>query len=347
MDEINSKGMLPDGLKIVPYYDRSELVDAALQTVSKVLVEGIVLVVVVLFLFLGDLRSSLIVIATLVLTPVLTFMVMNHYGHVGQPDVAGRAGDRDRADRRRLGCGGGERLRPLGSSRSKSRIKTMHEAVLEVGTPVIFGIGIIILVFLPLMTLEGMEGKMFAPLAYTIAIALAISLVLSLTLSPVLSSVHAEGRAGARHLICVRLLKRPYLWSAALGDSATRRRRCRRQLVAVRGRVSLFPLPGHIVYPGMKEGTISPNMDRVPNISLDESIQMEMEAHEQVRKVPGREARRVAPGTRRVAGGSGGLQRDRHDGATAAARGAQGLTQDQIADKIRETSRDAARASIW
>ncbi len=80
VEEINSKGMLPDGLQIVPYYDRSELVDAALHTVSKVLVEGIVLVVVILFLFLGDLRSSVIVIATLVLTPALTFLVMNRYG---------------------------------------------------------------------------------------------------------------------------------------------------------------------------------------------------------------------------------------------------------------------------
>ena len=78
--EINEKGMLPDGLKIVPYYDRSELVDAALWTVTKVLLEGVVLVVVVLFLFLGDVRSSLIVVATLVLTPLLTFMAMNHYG---------------------------------------------------------------------------------------------------------------------------------------------------------------------------------------------------------------------------------------------------------------------------
>jgi cobalt-zinc-cadmium resistance protein CzcA len=80
VDEINAKGMLPDGLKIVAYYDRSELVDAALWTVTKVLLEGVVLVVVVLFLFLGDVRSSLIVVATLVLTPLLTFTAMNKLG---------------------------------------------------------------------------------------------------------------------------------------------------------------------------------------------------------------------------------------------------------------------------
>ena len=80
VDEINQRGMLPHDLKVVPYYDRSELVDAALWTVTKVLLEGIFLVVVVLFLFLGDVRSSLIVVATLVLTPLLTFMAMNKLG---------------------------------------------------------------------------------------------------------------------------------------------------------------------------------------------------------------------------------------------------------------------------
>lgn len=78
--EINDKRMLPDDLKIVPYYDRSDLVDAALRTVTKVLLEGIALVVVILFLFLGDLRSSLIVVTTLVVTPLVTFIVMNQLG---------------------------------------------------------------------------------------------------------------------------------------------------------------------------------------------------------------------------------------------------------------------------
>jgi cobalt-zinc-cadmium resistance protein CzcA len=87
--EINERGHAAGRLQIVPYYDRSELVDAALWTVTKVLLEGVVLVVIVLFLFLGDVRSSVIVVATLVLTPLLTFMVMNQVGHLGQPDVAG------------------------------------------------------------------------------------------------------------------------------------------------------------------------------------------------------------------------------------------------------------------
>ena len=80
VDEVNEKGILPGNLQIKPFYDRSELVDAALYTVVKVLIEGIILVILILFLFLGDVRSSLIVVGTLILTPLITFIVMNHYG---------------------------------------------------------------------------------------------------------------------------------------------------------------------------------------------------------------------------------------------------------------------------
>ena len=179
VEEINRKGMLPDGLKIAPYYDRSELVDAALWTVTKVLLEGVALVVIVLFLFLGDVRSSLIVVATLVLTPLLTFMAMNKLGiSANLMSLGGLAiaiglmvdGSVVVVENAFLQLG-------RHAKSGESQLRVILRAVVEVATPVIFGVGIIILVFLPLMTLQGMEGKMFAPLAYTIAIALAISLV--------------------------------------------------------------------------------------------------------------------------------------------------------------------------
>ena len=284
-EEINSKNMLPDGLKIVPYYDRSVLVDAAVYTVTKVLGEGIVLVVVVLFLFLGDLRSSIIVIATLVLTPVLTFLVMNHYGlsanlmSLGGLAIAiGLMVDGSVVVVENV-------FSQLGHHPNQSRLKTVHNAVMEVGTPVIFGICIIILVFLPLMTLEGMEGKMFAPLAFTIAIALGISLVLSLTLSPVLSLMLLKG--GDEHdTLFVRLMKRPYtgMLSWSTGNPF---KTVGLAVVAFVACMSLFPYLGTSFIPELKEGTISPNADRVPDISLDESILMEMEAVKRVQSVSG------------------------------------------------------------
>ncbi|WP_293779878.1 efflux RND transporter permease subunit [uncultured Oxalicibacterium sp.] len=287
VEEINSQGMLPDGLQIVPYYDRSELVDAALWTVAKVLLEGVALVVIVLFIFLGDVRSSLIVVATLVLTPLLTFFFMNQLGisanlmslgglavaiglmvdgsvvvvenafeHLGRPNKYG-----------------------------KRKIQIILNAVLEVATPVVFGIGIIILVFLPLMTLQGMEGKMFAPLAYTIAIALAISLLLSMTLSPVLSFYLLKG--GAEHdTRVIAFMKRHYLrmldW--VLNNA-------KKTLILAVGAfaasVAILPLLGTAFIPEMKEGSIVPGINRVPNISLEESIALEKQAMGIIMEVPG------------------------------------------------------------
>ncbi|MCE1242119.1 efflux RND transporter permease subunit [Oryzomicrobium sp.] len=290
VQEINDRDMLPGGLKIVPYYDRSELVDAALWTVTKVLLEGVVLVVVVLFLFLGDVRSSLIVVATLVLTPLLTFFAMNKAGlSANLMSLGGLA----------IAIGlmvdgsvvvvenAFAHLGRHGDS-GESRIRILFNAVTEVATPVIFGVGIIILVFLPLMTLEGMEGKMFAPLAFTIAIALAVSLVLSLTLSPVLSSylLKVPAGQGEHDTWLIAKLKKPYLkmlhWALAHG-----RKTVGGAVAAFIASLLLIPLLGTAFIPEMKEGSVVPGINRVPNISLEESIKMEMEAMRLVMEVPG------------------------------------------------------------
>ncbi|WP_353228281.1 CusA/CzcA family heavy metal efflux RND transporter [Novosphingobium sp.] len=288
--EINAKGMLPGGLKIVPYYDRSELVDAALHTVVKVLMEGIVLVVVVLFLFLGDVRSSLIVVATLVLTPLLTFMAMNQLGiSANLMSLGGLAiaiglmvdGSVVVVENAYLQLG-----HARSSGESKARI--ILRSVVEVATPVIFGVGIIILVFLPLMTLEGMEGKMFAPLAYTIAIALAVSLLLSLTLTPALSSflLKAPDHDGDHDTRIIAWLKARYL--RMLGWTlANERKTIASALAAFALTLCVFPLLGTAFIPEMKEGSLVPGINRVPNIALDESIRIEMEAMRLVMQVPG------------------------------------------------------------
>jgi len=288
--EINDKDMLPGGLKIVPYYDRSELVDAALWTVTKVLIEGVFLVVVVLLLFLGDLRSSIIVVATLVLTPLLTFMAMNQINlsanlmSLGGLAIAiGLMVDGSVVVVENAFAYLGRK-----AETGESRIRIIFNAVKEVATPVIFGVGIIILVFLPLMTLQGMEGKMFAPLAYTIAIALAVSLVLSLTLSPVLCSylLKVPPGQGDHDTRAIAAMKKPYLkmlnWSLANGKKTVML--CVGVFVAT---LAILPFLGTAFIPEMKEGSVVPGINRVPNISLDESIKMEMQAMKLVMEVPG------------------------------------------------------------
>lgn len=211
VDEINSHKQIPGGFQIMPFYDRTELVDSALWTVGKVLLEGIALVVVVLFIFLGDVRSSLIVVATLIITPLTTFIAMNRWGisanlmSLGGLAIAiGLMVDATVVVENvyhRLGHAQGVGV---------SRIRTVLAATTEVATPTIFGIMIIILVFLPLMTLQGQEGKMFAPLALTIAISLFVSLVVSLLLSPVLCSYFLKGGSGEDTRV-IAFMKKRYL----------------------------------------------------------------------------------------------------------------------------------------
>jgi cobalt-zinc-cadmium resistance protein CzcA len=285
--DINERGLLPGGLQIVPFYDRTDLVSDALWTVSKVLIEGILLVIVILFIFLGDVRSSLIVVATLVITPLITFMVMN-----GQEITANL-----------MSLGGlaiaiglmvdstvvvvenvYHRLGHAGDTR-ESKLLAIVDAVVEVGTPVIFGISIIILVFLPLMTLQGMEGKTFSPLAFTIAIALGVSLIVSLTLSPVLCAYILKGGADKDTRV-IAFLKSGYrrLLNSALAHEKT-------TIVISLGLLalsfSLFPLLGKSFIPIMQEGSITPVIIRVPSISLDKAIELEMEAMKLIAAVPG------------------------------------------------------------
>ncbi len=287
VEQINSQNMLPDGLKIVPYYDRTELVDSALWTVGKVLIEGIFLVVVVLFVFLGDVRSSLIVVATLIITPLTTFILMNRYGisanlmSLGGLAIAiGLMVDATVVVVENVY----HRLGHAGTSVGE-RVRTVLAATTEVATPTIFGIAIIILVFLPLMTLQGIEGKMFAPLALTIAMSLAVSLLVSLFLSPVLCSYFLKGGSGEDTRL-IAYLKSRYL---RLLDAATAQSRVT-LLVSVAlllGSMALFPLLGKSFMPTMKEGALTPQINRVPSISLDESIRMEMAAMKTIAEVPG------------------------------------------------------------
>ncbi len=287
--EINEQGLLPDGLQIVPFYDRTDLVDAALWTVTTVLIEGIILVIIILFVFLGDVRSSLIVVATLIITPLITFMIMNNQGisanlmSLGGLAVAiGLMVDSTvvvvENVHHRLGhC----------EDTMKAKFKTIVDAVSEVGVPVIFGISIIILVFLPLMTLEGMEGKTFSPLAYTIAIALAVSLVVSLTLSPVLCAYILKGGGGeAKDTRIIAYLKARY--RSLLDYALAREKTTIIVAVALLGTsFALFPFLGKSFIPTLKEGALTPVIIRVPSISLEESIEMEMEAMKLVAAIPG------------------------------------------------------------
>ena len=285
--EINQQGLLPGGLQIEPFYDRTELVDSALWMVTKVLLEGVVFIVIILFLFLGDVRSSLVVVATIVITPLVTFMMMNRLGlsanlmSLGGLAIAiGLMVDGTVVVVENVF----HKLGQAGDSR-ESRLRLILEATSEIAKPTVYGISIIILVFLPLMMLSGMEGKMFGPLALTIAIALAVSLAVSLFLSPVLCSYILRG--GSDHdTRPIAFLKRHYL--RLLGAALAAEKKTIVVAVALLlGSMSLFPFLGKSFIPTMKEGSIVPQIVRVPSISLEESLKVENEAMKLVAQIPG------------------------------------------------------------
>jgi len=286
VEEIHEKKILPGGLRIVPFYDRLELIVAALRTVYKALLEGIVLVILVLFLFLGNVRSALIVTATLVVAPLATFIVMDRFGLTanlmslgGLVIAVGMMVDGSVVVVENVY----RHLTEQAAGPSTCRVLVL-QATKEVAQPVLFGILIIILVFLPILSLQGMEGKMFKPLAYTIMIALLVSLLLSLTLSPALCSLTLRG-GGEEDTWILRRIKR--LYTPALLWSLQHRRLVLTAAVIMLGlSLALFPFLGGEFIPILNEGAITPQTIRLPSISLDKSIEIEMEMQRAVLEFP-------------------------------------------------------------
>jgi len=286
LSDIQAKHLLPNGLQIVPFYDRMELIAAALRTVYKALIEGIVLVVLVLFLFLGNVRSAMIVTATLLITPLITFIVMKQMGltanlmSLGGLVVAiGMMVDGSVVVVENV-------YRHLSEQRPGAGNLTglVIQAVKEVGQPVIFGILIIVLVFLPILSLQGMEGKMFQPMVYTIMIALLVSLGLSLTLSPVLCATMLK-QGKEEDTFVLRWAKRGYRpalqWALAhralvLGFAVS--------LLA--GSLALFPFLGGEFIPILNEAAMTPQTMRLPSISLEKSIEIEKEVQRAILEFP-------------------------------------------------------------
>ena len=189
LDEISSA--LPDGVSVDVFYDRGDLVKRAVGTVNKALAEATVLVVILLVLFLGDIRASITVAAVLPLAALGTFILMRQFGmsanlmSLGGLAIAiGMLVDAAVVVVENITTHLGEWQK----ERRLPRLHIIYRAVREVSLPVASGIGIIIIVFFPLLTLSGLEGKLFTPVALTIVFALAGSLLLSLTIIPVLSS---------------------------------------------------------------------------------------------------------------------------------------------------------------
>lgn len=188
--EINASTLLPDNIKLKPFYDRSIIVKQSMHTVMKSMAEGVILVSIIIFLLLGSVHGAIVVALALPLSVLITFIAMRLIGldanlmSLGGLVISlGMVVDATIIQVENI-------QRHLAESRSPhQRLKTILKAAIEVRKPGMFGELIIILTFVPIILLQGMEGKMFSPLAFTVVIALLASIFISLFIAPALSEL--------------------------------------------------------------------------------------------------------------------------------------------------------------
>ncbi len=278
MEEINK--MLPDGIRLVPYYEQKSLVEAAVATVTNALLLGILLVVIVLLVFMGGLRPSVVVAIAIPFSILFAAILMrridlsaNLMSLGGLAIAIGMLVDGTIVIVENIE----RKLREADPSEAKLHV--ISRACGEVGRPIIFAIAIIIVVFIPLFTLQGVEGKTFRPLAYTVAFAMLGSLIFAIFIAPVLSSLFMRRKkktdlprnAGDHGVLkWLLVLYRPVI-----------RFFVRHRSVAVTIAVILlligaviFPRLGSEFTPSLQEGTIVLRLTMAPSIALTESTRI-------------------------------------------------------------------------
>lgn len=265
------KQRLPEGVSVEPVYERTELVDLVLDTVEKNLLEGALLVIAVLFAFLGNVRAGLIVAAAIPLSMLFAFNAMLRFGVAGTLMSLGAIDFGLVVDSSVILVENAER-RLAEAKGDRSVLQIVRDASVEVRKPTLFGELIIMVVYLPILTLEGVEGKLFRPMALTVIFALLGSAILSMTVMPVLAS-YALRRGTAKHEEprLVRWLKARY---EPVLEWALRRRR-----VVLGSALAVVLLAGAAAtrlgsefVPRLSEGTVVINTVRLADVSLSESL---------------------------------------------------------------------------
>ena len=272
---------LPKGVTLNVFYDRAELVSKAVGAVSSALLEATVIVVVLLVLFLGNMRAALTVALVLPLAALITFILMRGFNmsanlmSLGGLAIAiGMLVDAAVVVVENIV----QRLAHDPTAGKLPRLHTIYRAVREVAVPVTSGIVIIITVFLPLLTLQDLEGKFFAPVALAIVFALAGSLLLSLTVIPVLASYLLRDVAHQEPWLPRKLL----IWYEPVLAWSMRRQR----VVAIGAAVMLlgagllYTQVGKTFMPTMDEGDLIVGIEKLPSVSLEQSAALDLKIHQ-------------------------------------------------------------------
>ncbi len=279
---------LPEGMVVKTIYERTDLVEKATSTAINALVEGSILVAIVLFLFLGELRSALVVIAALPLAMLIAFIFMNEMGlSANLMSLAGLAiGIGMMVDGAVVLTENAFRIMAERLERGETvdRTSAVLAAAKEVVNPVAFAILIIIVVFVPLFSLTGLEGKLFKPMAFSISFAMAGSLLLTLTIIPVLASMILKPKP-ERDTRLVRLIKKVYLpflaWSLA-----NKKKVVVTSVGLLLASLALFPFLGKEFMPQLQEGSVMWRIVSIPSTSLERSIEISKAVEEKLTAFP-------------------------------------------------------------
>lgn len=282
---------LPPGVQLKTLYNRSSLVDATIATVEKNLVEGALLVIVALFWLLGNIRAAIIAALVIPLSFLMMAIGMNRYGVSGNLMSLGaldfglivdgsiiiienclrRLAERQHHEGRLLDVG--------------ERLHEVFEAAKEMVRPTLFGQAIILLVFAPLLTFTGVEGKMFTPMAITVILALVSAFILSLTFVPAMVAVLISGTVSEEDVSAVRWVKRGY--QPLLNRIVVQPKKWVAAGVGVFLLAGvLFTTLGQEFIPQLDEGDLAMQAIRVPSTSLDQSLAMQKKVEQAISSLP-------------------------------------------------------------
>jgi len=279
------KRALPDTVTIEPFYDRTELVNKTIRTVTTNLIEGGILVILILILLLFNLRGGFIVASVIPLSMLFAVIMMVATG------VSGNLMSLGAIDFGLIVDGAvvmvENAVRRLNEKRNElTTEETLLESALEVGRPIVFGVGIIIIVYLPIMTLTGMEGKMFRPMAYTVTYALIGALILSLTYVPAMNAlIFRKGNVAEKESPIITFAKRIYV---PLLRKILHKRVIVAGVAATLVVISLiiFPFLGSEFIPQLDEGSIAIQVLRLPSSSLTTAVNTSSLIEKEILKFP-------------------------------------------------------------
>ena len=276
---------LPEGSQINTFYDRANLINTAIETISNALFEAVVLVIILLALFLGNVRAALVVSLSLPLAALMTFLMMDYFNlsanlmSLGGLVIAiGMLVDSSVVVVENM-------VNLIATKQRLPRLHLIFRATKDVAIPVVSGTVIVMIVFSPLLTLSGLEGKLFTPVAVTIVFAMLSALVLSLTVIPVIASYLVNEKA-AKEPKAIEKLKQFYLVSLKSTFSHQKRFMVIAFSLLIVS-LGLFGLVGKTFMPTLDEGDIILQLEKSPSISLEASIAIDKQIQQTLlAKVP-------------------------------------------------------------